>query len=887
MRRYVKFLSIGLILLVTATFAALNLTGLWTGNYYWQIPGKSSPGLIAKPMGNLLYLSKDGALYELLATGTYRSLGQISGIVNVVAPPTYIKVGNDQYIIYVTAQGTIQNVLSIHRISGSSSVQTTVNLSQAAYGVVAYTDSGSITVFTGTMDNRVYRVIYNTSTSTITTIDSVTINGPVKIPPILDPSRQNLYVLTQNGKFYKFDPTNLASPTLRATLSGEFTVPMAMDESGFIYALNNQGVIYKIDPSDGGSIDSRPLSSCDSAGVLIDGNGFIYVFGGGKVAALNSNLLKLGEYTIGQQITTTPAIVRGYDGKTYLIIPSSQNMSSGKITILSFNSTTGVFTKEWEFVVNSSFSISAAVGVAPTGAAEVDDYYFVTATNDGTVYAWKINARGPFGIWGMYGQNAGRTGFVDIASMLFKTKIYIKAYEGGYSKELSSTLLGSTASYGLLYDATIVNADNTVVATYTSLRTNETDFSRIPEGVPGAQKLIVQFSTPTTASLLLRSGFTTQGGTKPATDSEFEFTYWQTGQDGYEGSEGDNPATITFRFSDRNIKVFADATYTFYIYEKYPTNPSFESTRTIYAFYDYEQNKDYPIAASVTINSSPTYNGITWYAYRWNVYQWDPDQSNGYTRNTYYDIDSLKLTAKGPAYIEIYYAQLSATITLLLPEFAYGRVRAYLFLDAATNAVAYNMKLNTKNNVTITNVISEDFLPGVTKLSSTAESNQLNYVLHSFESPLATTTRVATLALNLMFPNKVQMNGTTSEFFEQFFEIYGYAQIQGQLVDPANLRAKKVYRTNRFLYVVGDFDDDLDVDINDWNLFIARYNTSVSGDDLIFNIGPREDFIPPYPNYASYRAGYLTDSTTNIDEEDLYYFASMFGFAVPESERVQ
>jgi hypothetical protein len=101
------------------------------------------------------------------------------------------------------------------------------------------------------------------------------------------------------------------------------------------------------------------------------------------------------------------------------------------------------------------------------------------------------------------------------------------------------------------------------------------------------------------------------------------------------------------------------------------------------------------------------------------------------------------------------------------------------------------------------------------------------------------------------------------------------------------LRAKRVFRTNQFLYVVGDFNGDFVVDINDWNLFQYKLGTTVSGNEVIYNIGPRDDFTSPYPNYTSYRAGYLKDNTNAVNEEDLYIFAMMFGFAVPASERVR
>jgi len=160
-------------------------------------------------------------------------------------------------------------------------------------------------------------------------------------------------------------------------------------------------------------------------------------------------------------------------------------------------------------------------------------------------------------------------------------------------------------------------------------------------------------------------------------------------------------------------------------------------------------------------------------------------------------------------------------------------------------------------------------------------------VLRSFERPLTSTTRVATIALNLMFPERVRFTGVDNSYYMNFFDLYGYAQMLGQEVDPDQLGAKKVFRTNKFLYVVGDFDEDFDVDINDWNKFVLKLGTTVSGTDIIYNIGSREDFRQPYPNYNSYRAGYLTDNTNAVNEEDLYIFASMFGFAVPDSERVR
>jgi hypothetical protein len=877
--------------IVEVGFSALNISGLWADTMFTKpISDKRGPAIIAKNGGNLLFLANDGALYEITMAGAVITKGQPSGVVNIVAPPAYISAGsNNYYIIYTTAQGTVQNKLVVHKFnSGSGGTAISTGIDNAAYGVNAYLESsGDIIIFFGTMSGNLYKTTYSTSINDFTATVTANLAGPIKIPPVLNPSKTELYVLTQNGKFYTVN-TNTMSASLKIELGGDFTTPMAMDESGFLYALNMEGIIYRIDPS-GSENHARFLSSANSSGPLIDGDGIIYIFGdNGKVVALNSNLVKLGEYTIGQQITTTPAIVKGVDGVTYLIVPSSTT-AAGKITILSFDALTGVFTKVWEYTVPSTFPLSAAVNVAPLGALYGDNYYFVTATNNGIVYAWQFNARGPYGIWAKYGQNINNTGFIDSTAIAFKTKIYLIAKEGYYGRELSGALLGSTTSYGILYDATVVDANGNPVANYRNYRTNETNLAKVIEGIPGSHKLIINFATPTDAKLLIGRYITPSGGTPPSTDSRFRFRFWKTGPNDYEGSEGDNPATITFRYSDRRLEIFTDATYTFYLYHKYPLQSNAEATQIDYGFFDYNSFRNNPNTAIKTINASPTHAGKTFFVYRWNVYTWNPSESTGYTKKVYYDQDSVTLPLSGPAYLEIFYAELNATVTLLLPEFAYGKTRAYLFLDAATNSVAETIKLKTLQGITIDGIVSEEYAPDVSKLGnlSSVTSNLLQIVLRSFERPLTSTTRVATIALNLMFPEKVRFTGVDNSYYMNFFDLYGYAQTLGQQVEPELLRAKKVFRTNKFLYVVGDFDEDFDVDINDWNKFVLKLGTTVSGADIIYNIGTRQDFDPPYPNYNSYRAGYLTDNTNAVDEQDLYIFASMFGFAVPDSERVR
>jgi len=889
MKGYVRIVLVAtLLLLSTALLAALNVTGLWNPNFSWKVVGKTGPSIIAKNGGNIIFLSKDGAAYELTTTGTLKSLGQTSGITNVVAPAAYVTAGNNDFLVYVTAQGTAGNKLVVQKLDEANLDGVSTGISSSAYGVVAYQDTTNpnhINIYTATMDGNVYQVPFDGNLDSAS--ETANVHAPVKIPPLLSPAKDKLYVLTQYGDLYSLVPGSLdKNPDPLKKYAGEFTVPMAMDETGYLYALNTSGRLYKIDPADGSEKHAEPLLGSDSSGVLIDGDGFIYVFGGKKVAVLNSNLLKLGEYSIGQSITTTPAIVKDSAGKTYVIVPSSESSSSGKITILSFDRVSGSLTKEWEYVVPSSFPISAAVDVAPTNEL-TNYYYFATATNDGTVYAWKFDGNGPYGIWACYGQNSNHTGFIDSTAAKFNTRIYLMAYEGFASRPLSSTSMGSY--YGLLYDATIVNADGTTGASYTQLRTNEpdkTNKTKVPEGVPGSQKLEILFDTPTTATLLFTSAFTPKKGELEVTeDATFSFARWQTGTNGYEGSNLTSKlATLTYRFSDRTVNLLTNATYTYYTYHKY--SGAGEASKTDGTF-NYNEYITDPSKAKITISASPIQQGQKWFPFKWVVYQWNPDNPNNYDKQTLGALDSLDLQLKGPAYIEIYYAQLSATITLLIPEFAYGRTPAYIFLDAATSSIAYTMEATMLNGVTIEKVVGEEYAESLKKMQSSVTSDHVKYIFNGMETPLPTETRVATLAVNLLFPDKVDFSGGSTGLFEQYVNLYGYAQLQGQLIDSQGLMAKKVYRTNHYLYVLGDFNEDFYVDINDWNFFVEKYGTTVSGTDVTYNIGPRDEFIPPYPDYEDYRAGYLTDSTNAVNEEDLYVFASMFGFAVQEADRVQ
>lgn len=890
------FRKLSVVLLVTfafLSFADIFYGGLWSSGYK-KTTGLTAPGVITKNGGNIVVVSGNGKIIELTVAGGEINHTQVSGIFNIVAPASFQDFqSNGQFVIYATAQQG-NNYVVFHRLNGQISNSSRVPIPGASYGITTYASGTShIVAFATTLNGSVVRIEQPVSLTNPATV-SVNLPGSnvtIKTPPVLSPNRQYIYVLTSTGLLYRLNASNLSGQTLIATIGDSFSTQMAMDESGYLYLFSDNGLLYKIDPSQTNQTNLsfvRFHSSGNSVGPIIDGDGRIYLFGdNGKLVILNKNQQALASYTIGQSVTAVPGILRGTDGKIYLVVPTSANGFSGKINILSFdgNSTISLVA---QFVIDSSFPLAGSVNIAPLGALNVDHYYFALADSMGNVYSFRTDAKGPYGIWSLYGANSYRTNAIDPSAILFRTRIYLYAVEGYNGRPLSSQITGSQNS-GLLYYGRIINSDNTVASTGT-YRTNITNPAANPQGIPGSQSLVVRFSTPTELALLLRGNFITnvvKGGTPPATDSWFRFKYWNLiAPDAYEGNnEAHNPATLTFYFSDRNVKIYTDATYTYYVYHKYPLATNNVATRVIYGLFDYNTFRTNPAQAKVTINASNTNQGTTFYAYMWKVYQWDPSELIGYKLTTWYDRDSLELPLSGPHYIEIYYAQLSATVTLVLPEFAYKNTKAYLYLDVATNTLAHIINLKTKNGVTIKTPRLET-LTGVSELPSLRVNtqNELKYVLENLALPLSAPTRIATLTLYLDFPVPTSLFSNNNDLFLNYFDLYGYTQVQGQLVDP-NLRAKNVFRLNKFMYLPGDFNDDWAVDINDWLLFRDKLGSTVSGADIAYNIGPRTDFTPPYPTLNDFRSGLLSDQTNKVDDNDLMIFVSMFGFAVPNNLR--
>ncbi|MEN3042030.1 MAG: hypothetical protein ABDH59_01805, partial [Fervidobacterium sp.] len=281
---------------ISSVIFSFYYEGLWAETGYIKQIGKQGPGLIVKNGGNILFLSKFGELYEITPTGAVTTRGQASGIVNVVAPPAYLEFGsNNNYVVYVSAQAqNQQNKFVIHKVETSSVV--TENIDNASMGLVGYADktNSKVYAFFGTLSGTIYKSVYNVSGATPIKVAAEsamrTVDSPIKIPPILTPDKSKLYVMTSNGNFYETNANTFSTPTLKISISGEFVVPMAMDEAGFVYALSANGILYKIDPS-GSEVHVKYLNSASSCGPLIDGEGFIYLFGdNGKVVVLNNNL---------------------------------------------------------------------------------------------------------------------------------------------------------------------------------------------------------------------------------------------------------------------------------------------------------------------------------------------------------------------------------------------------------------------------------------------------------------------------------------------------------------------------------------------------------------------------------------------------------------------
>ncbi len=897
-KRYLLFL----VLILSSLAFSLQLTPLWPSGERIDRPDFASPGLLVLPNGVVHLVSSEGRWGTLNSTGVLTDRGKNPNyIYNIVAPPIYIHKGGDNYAIAYVSAFEGENYLVLRDTTNATPVVIS-NSPSSSYGLTGYYNGG-YRIYFGAMNGNIY--FYNG-----TNLTSTSVGVPIKSPPILSPKRDWLYFITQNGKFYKLqlnaDGSFNGVPVKVYDISDEFNAPMAMDENGFIYVASSRyGRIYKLNPAESGNpVPESALIGdiVNSASVLVDGNGYIYTFGnGGTVSVFGSQLTFFDSYNLKrdeesdekrENITTTPAIVRGLDGKTYIIIASSNSSAQyGKLTILTFDVATKKLSLVSEKILPGPISIASAVGVAPIGAFEGDDYYFVIATTNGSIFGWKIEGRGPFGPWGQYGQNVYRTNFIDSSAVAFKSYIRLVAKEGYTNRELSPENTNETL-YGLLYDATIVNLDGTVAEVKNNLRTND---AKGVLGNAGAQKLEVAFSTPTTSKILFKDSFLTgivKGSPNITTDATFVFQSWGSNAPGDVKPPAEtNPdlktptASIAFTFSDRIVNILADATYLVYVYHKSPSNVATETIEIDFKRENFLSDQSgYPTVSIGRTNDS-NFNG--YFPYKWEVYQWDPDQPLKYKRTTYGNEDSVRIYRNGPAYIEVYYSVLSATLTTYVPPFIYGPTRAYLVLDAATGTNVFRVEFKPKNGIKIIpDKVLVEYAAGISQMNDLVKTeDEFSVTLHSFENPLTSPTRVATITLWLYTSSPIQMNFTTNSDFEQYFYKYGYAYQQGQLIEFQDLQAKKRFVANKFLYIVGDFNGDLKVDINDWNLFVNKYNSTVSGDDLIYNIGPRKDFVPPYPDKNSYNPGYLDDHGENkVDFKDLTHFAAMFGFAITTDE---
>ncbi len=894
-RRYLLFL----VLILSSLAFSLELTPLWPGGERIDRPDFPGPGVLAVTNGVVHLVSSESRWGIINSTGVVTDNGiNPTGIPNIVAPPIYITRGGANYTIaYVTAFDG-QNSLILRETNTATSVNIP-DTPSSSYGLTGYYNQSDnqYRIYFGSMNGRLY--FYNTGT----TLTSTNVSAPIKAPPVLSPKKDFVYFITQNGKFYRqklntngtFDGDYFKV----YDIADEFNAPMAMDENGFIYVASSKyGRIYKLNPAESGNAIPQSALIGDivnSASVLIDGNGYIYTFGNsGTVAVFDSNLTFYDSYVITDfNITTTPAIVRGFNGKTYILIASTHsNAQSGKLTVLMFDIATNKFSLVTEKILEGPVSLASAVGVGPTGSVQGDDYYFVIATTNGKIYGWKINGRGPFGSWAQYGQNIYRTNFIDSSSVAFSSFIKLVAQEG-YSSRLLSPENTHQTYYGLFYNATRVNLDGTIGATYTSpLRTNA------PNGLAGnagTQRLEVAFTTTSTSAILFKEAFltgTVKGSPGITQDATFTFESWKsTGPGDVKPPAETHPdlkqstATIAFTFSDREVNVLADATYLVYVYHKAPTFAATNIIQVPFVRDQFLNNQQTYSTYQIDKTNNASFSG--YFPYKWEVYQWDPNESLKYKRTTYGNEDFVKIVRNGPAYIEAYYSVLSATLTTYVPPVVYGPTKAYLILRAASGTNIFRIEFKPKNGIKLIpqNVLTE-YATSVSAMNDLVNNqNEFSVTLQSFQNPLTQPSVVATITLSLFASTPTNMNFVNNSDFEQYFDKYGYAYQQGQLIEFEELKAKKVFITNKLLFIVGDFNNDLKVDINDWNLFVQKYNTTVSATDLSYNIGPREDFVPPYPNSSAYSPGILKDNGENkVDFKDLIYFGAMFGFAITTAD---
>jgi len=888
--------SIVLLLSSTSNFVFIANTGagLWDGVEYKILSGVRSPSIIALPGGEMLALSNDGKLFRILRTGAHQNLGQEPGV-SVVTPASYFQLNNTGYVVY-TSDNASNSKLVVHNADIGSTASATFVENSSWSGIAVYTEGSTAAIFTSSIGERtgkVYRYEFNGTSLSLTA--SKPIGGSSKIPLLLSPDKKELYVLTQNGKFYVLDSADLSiknSEGKPLELSGEFVTPMAMDSQRNIYMINTTGVMYVVDPSavranrNYAPKSAKVLPSANVAGLLIDTYGIIYAFGSGSVVAVQQvggNLSALGgPFVVGGIINSTPLAVLGKDLKTYLIIPSTVG-ADGVITILSFDPERKTFTKIWDKTLKGgAFTITSAISSSQV-SDETKEYYFVTSISNGYVYAWRINGK-PLGDWPMYGQNRQRTNYLSFIAEE-KTKIIVMAKDPLNGKFFSYPALKFSAS---IFD--MASATSSATTTYYTNPQKESHL--VPEAFPSQNKLQLYFEgngsqqlfTPdSTLVRELGSSFTI-----PSTDTYLSFAQWDVDSiykypgKKDEGQSATNLANITFAYYDKRYDVLTNVKYLWIIKHLIPGSLTEQSTIVTLSYGDVEKGKNF----TETIKPWPDYK-----PYDWTVYMWDPDAPDGYvkfdknylkSRGMINDSLELKLRKNGPAYIEIKYTTSPGSIRVIAPKYAYGRTYLYILVDAAefTNTAWFNLTADNAKGIKFEGIVNEEIanVGAMQVIEKTVETNKIKYVFGGPLTPLSTDTRIATITALAFFEKPIYFSKDVNKSdYLKFAD--AFIQLSGVTGDPEDLAPYREVLLESLVFLLGDFDNNGWVNLDDWNRLVEKYGTTVTGVDVIYNIGPRNaDFkLIRSGTDVLYDPGNLLDTENKINEWDIAVFAQMYG----------
>ncbi|ABR30543.1 hypothetical protein SU69_03505 [Thermosipho melanesiensis] len=909
-----------LILVFSVFLFALDISPLWENDYITLSPtGYVKGGAVAlKQTGDVHVITKDAYYYVI------NRLGNIVG--NYGSPDggigwkhiSYPIIVGGNYIVYVTSNYDGKSYVNVRTSSTSKRAELIGNVSRAA---VAFYDSstGNIHIYVGIgVDggHGVYHLVYDVGTDTFTvTNDFYATDAPVEITPILSPKKDALFVLDYRGNFYQIALDNSynfdSSSVNKIQLGGEFETPMAYSE-GFIYAVSRNGTLYKIPPEGTNSdVDVIQLgSSSMAAGVLVDSKGYVYVFddlGTIHIIRVSDDLFKVASHSIydefkeGFRFATTPLLFKKTTEDKIYIFTLLNGETFGKAVVYSMDYNDYTFDVEWEKDLGENIPTIGSPAMVPLSSVNDERYIIAFTTNQDKVYAYTVDAKGPYGFWAMEAQNSYRTGFVDSNAPTFQTSITLKAKDWYSGIEISKDVLNETnGKYGVLFDATVVSisdsGDISSFSTYeykTNPNVDNSDSSAndpIPIGRAGLDKLLIRFATETTMTLLFNDSFitnvTNDVTSAPLVDATFSFRQFDSGIPGLDVPYIESPlATILFGYEDKDAEVLVDSTYAILIKYNLPDSVASElisfgkdeTSKTIDAYN--------PFTPSITIPS-------TAFAYRWKVYQWDYSSNNltGYKSFDYRSIDSLDLgiddTGRAPTYIEIFYTELTGTVTFVVPMYAENKARAFILIDAAKGALSstlYATLTNSEISMSLATVTSIDINPSFVENTDLRIMNN-DYLKFVFEetskSGISQDTRVATISLWLDFATNTFLYFNNQARYFELFDIELYTQLKNNPVEKG-LLSKNRFIANKYLTLPGDFNLDGVIDIDDYIMFRnALYNYQVNGIyDSLYDIGPRTDFSPPNRGYIP---GF-SEKDGKIDEYDLNVFLVMYGYTPPST----